>query len=82
MASHSSTFAWRIPMDRGRSRRGGYSPWSHKESDMTEHALSIGRKMSTPRSGERMANKKLCSVQKSDFTETHVRGAATEPVCV
>ena len=38
--------------------------------------------MSTPRSGARMANKKLCSVQKSDFTETHVRGAATEPLCV
>ena len=39
MATHSSTFAWKIPwaeeptalcMDRG------YSPWGHKEWDMTE----------------------------------------------
>ena len=31
MATHSSILAWRISMD-----RGGYSPWGHKESDMTE----------------------------------------------
>ena len=29
MATHSSILAWRIPWM-------GYSPWSHKESDMTE----------------------------------------------
>ena len=27
--------AWRIPRDRG-AWRAGYSPWGHKESDMTE----------------------------------------------
>ena len=30
MATHSSILAWRIPMDTG------YSPWGHKELDMTE----------------------------------------------
>ena len=34
MATHSSILAWRIPMDRGAFV--GYSPWGHKESDMTE----------------------------------------------
>ena len=33
MATHSSTLAWRIPMDRG---AWGHSPWGHKESDMIE----------------------------------------------
>ena len=28
MATHSSILAWRIPP--------GYSPWGHKESDVTE----------------------------------------------
>ena len=36
MATHSSILAWRIPW---REEPGGlYSPWGHKESDMTEHA--------------------------------------------
>ena len=34
MATHSNILAWRIPMDRGAWQ--GYSPWGHKESDMTE----------------------------------------------
>ena len=34
MATHSSILAWKIPMDRGAWL--GYSPWGHKESDMTE----------------------------------------------
>ena len=29
MATHSSILAWRIPLV-------GYSPWGHKEADMTE----------------------------------------------
>ena len=34
MATHSSTLAWRIPWT---EEPGGlYSPWSGKESDMTE----------------------------------------------
>ena len=33
MANHSSIFAWRIPRT---EEPGGYSPWDHKESDMTE----------------------------------------------
>ena len=31
MATHSNILAWRIP----RTEPGGYSPWGHKESDMT-----------------------------------------------
>ena len=34
IATHSSILAWRIPMEK-RSLLG-YSPWGHKESDMTE----------------------------------------------
>ena len=33
MATHSTILAWRIPWT---EEPGGYSPWSHKESDMTE----------------------------------------------
>ena len=33
MATHSSILAWIIPWKRSLV---GYSPWSHKESDMTE----------------------------------------------
>ena len=33
MATHSSISAWRIPWT---EESGGYSPWDHKESDMTE----------------------------------------------
>ena len=33
MAIHSIILAWRIPLDRGAA---GYSPWGHKELDMTE----------------------------------------------
>ena len=34
-ATHSSTLAWRIPWTEA---PGGYSPWSHKESDTAKHA--------------------------------------------
>ena len=33
MATHSSILAWEIPWT---EEPGGYSPWGHKESDMTE----------------------------------------------
>ena len=33
MATHSRILAWRIPWT---EEPGGYSPWSHKESDTTE----------------------------------------------
>ena len=33
MATHSSSLAWEISIDR---RAWGYSPWGHKESDKTE----------------------------------------------
>ena len=33
MAIHSSTLAWKIPW---MEEPEGYSPWGHKESDMTE----------------------------------------------
>ena len=35
MATHSSILAWEIPWT---EEPGGYSPWGHKESDMTEHS--------------------------------------------
>ena len=34
MATHSSILAWEI---HGQRSLVGYSPWGHKESDMTEH---------------------------------------------
>ena len=34
MATHSSIVAWKVPRTEG--NRPGYSPWSHKELDMTE----------------------------------------------
>ena len=34
MATHPSILAWRIPWKRSLV---GYSPWSHKESDMTDY---------------------------------------------
>ena len=39
MATHSSILAWKIPWTEthGQTRRAGYSPWSHKESDKTAH---------------------------------------------
>ena len=33
MATHSSILAWRIPWT---EEPGGYSPWGHKELDMTK----------------------------------------------
>ena len=33
MATHSSTLAWKIPWT---EEPDSYSPWGHKESDMTE----------------------------------------------
>ena len=42
MATHSSTLAWKIPWTEepgkfhGWGSLVGYSPWCHKESDMTE----------------------------------------------
>jgi len=37
MATHSSVLAWRIPKA---EELVGYSQWSCKESDTTEHSLS------------------------------------------
>ena len=34
IATHSSVLVWRIPWT---EEPGGYSPWGHKESDMTKH---------------------------------------------
>ena len=36
MAAHCSILAWKIPWTEEPGRL--YSPWSHKESDTTEHA--------------------------------------------
>ena len=36
MATHSSILAWKIPWTEEPSRL--YSPWGHKELDMTQHA--------------------------------------------
>ena len=43
MATHSSILAWRIPTDRG-AWWAACSPWGHKESDMTEHLSTYGKK--------------------------------------
>ena len=39
MATQSSILAWRIPY--GQRSLAGYSPWGHKESDMTEQLRTI-----------------------------------------
>ena len=40
-ATHSSTLSWRIPWTEEPGT--GYSPWGHKESDMTDfHFHSLG----------------------------------------
>ena len=39
MATHSSILAWRIPWTEEPGR--GYSPWSRRESDTTEHVLAL-----------------------------------------
>ena len=41
MAAHSNIPAWEIPWTRSLA---GYSPWGHRESDMTEHA-HIGKSL-------------------------------------
>ena len=38
VATHSSIFAWRIPCT---EESVGYSPWNHKESDMTEIQIAL-----------------------------------------
>ena len=37
MATHSSILAWRIPW----TSLVGYSPWGHKESDMTKWLILL-----------------------------------------
>ena len=37
MATHSSFLAWKIPWT---EEPGGYSPWGHKESAITENACT------------------------------------------
>ena len=39
MATHSNILAWKIPRTEEPGR--GYSPWGHKESDMSEHTHRI-----------------------------------------
>ena len=41
IAIHFSILAWRIPRMRSLA---GYSPWSHKELDMTEHTYLLLRR--------------------------------------
>ena len=41
MATHSSILAWEIPCTESLA---GYSPWSHKESDMTEQLSAYTHK--------------------------------------
>ena len=41
IAIHFSILAWRIPRTRSLA---GYSPWSHKDSDMTEHTYLLLRR--------------------------------------
>ena len=38
MASQSSTLAWKILWT---EEPGGYSPWGHRELDVTEHTLTF-----------------------------------------
>ena len=38
VATHSSILAWKIPWTEDPG--GGYSPWGHRELDMTGHTLA------------------------------------------
>ena len=38
MATHSSILGWRIPWT---GILAGYSPWGHKESDMTDYYIDF-----------------------------------------
>ena len=44
-ATHSSVLAWRIPQTEQPGRL--YSPWGHKESDMTEQLTLLEKEMAT-----------------------------------
>ena len=44
-ATHSSILAWRIPRT---EEPGSYSPWAHKESDMTGRLTHITKKNLQP----------------------------------
>ena len=44
MATHSSILAWEIPWSEAPA---GYSPWGHKELDMTEHTCTLMGMMKT-----------------------------------
>ena len=48
MATHSSILAWKIPWP---EEPGAYSPWSPKESDMTEHIGTMDSFNTKPRNG-------------------------------
>ena len=39
MVTHSNILAWKIPWTEA---HGGYSPWDHKESDLTEATEHTG----------------------------------------
>ena len=42
MVTHSSNPAWKIPRtEQSHGLQLGYSPWGHKELDMTEHAHTL-----------------------------------------
>ena len=45
MATHSNILAWRIPWT---EEFGGYSPWGHKELDMTERPTHFVPYLATP----------------------------------
>ena len=51
MATHSSILAWEILY--GQRSLVGYSPWGHKELDMTERLTLINLLPSTPIHGQR-----------------------------
>ena len=70
MTTHSSILAWRIPW----TEEPGYSPWDHKESDMTEQAR-------TSRLSVRPAKFQifpdvmvLCKLEKNFQTRSRMRG--------
>ena len=51
MATHLSTLAWRIPWT---EETGGYCPWGHKESDMTEQLTHTHIHTHTPHASKGM----------------------------
>ena len=64
MATHSSILAWRIPST---VEPGGYSPWDHKVSDMTERLSTAQNQVTVMQCENHCFKISICSHQSPDW---------------